>query len=63
MLQFARISVAVLLCWVSAHLYGEQISTGVFAVPQGCCQHGLQSSTEQWVLQFARISVAVIDVV
>ena len=52
--------VAVLWCWVSAHQYGEQISTGVFAVPQGCYQLGLQRTTEQRVLQFARISDAVL---
>ena len=44
---------------MNAYLYGEQISTGVFAMSQGCSQPGLQGSTEQWVLQFTRISVAV----
>jgi len=58
-LQFAGINVAVHWWWVTAHLYGEQSSTGAFAVPQSWCQPGLQSSTEQWVLQFAGINVAV----
>ena len=33
---------------VSAHLYEEQIFTGVIAVMQACCKPFLQSSTEQW---------------
>ena len=35
-------------CWVTAHLYDQQIFIGVIAVTQGCCQAVLQSSTEQW---------------
>ncbi len=45
--------------WVTSHLYGEQISIAVFAVSQGCCQPVLQSSTEQWVMQFAKSSAIV----
>ena len=34
-------------CWVTAHLYQQQTSIGVFAVAQACCQLVLHSSTEQ----------------
>ncbi len=42
---FAKSNVAVHCCWATAHLYGEQMSTGVFAVTQACREPGLQSST------------------
>ncbi len=50
---FALTSAAVHECWVTAHLYGEQISIGVIAVTKTCCEPVLQSSTEQWELHFA----------
>ena len=34
-------------CWLTAHLYEKQISVGVTAVAQACCDPVLQSSTEQ----------------
>ena len=43
----AKSSVALHCCWVTAHLYQQQISLSVFAVAQACCQPGLHSSTEQ----------------
>jgi len=43
----------------STTLYEEQISIGVFAVTQACCQHGMPSSTEQWGSYFALTSAAV----
>ena len=46
-------------CWVTADLYEQQIFIGVFAVAQACCEPFLQSSTEQWEMHFAKISVAV----
>ena len=45
--QIAKSSVALHCCWVTAHLYQQQISIGVFAVAQACCQPLLHSSTEQ----------------
>ena len=58
-LHFAKNSVAVHWCWVTAHLYKEHIFIGVIAVIQACCKPVLQSSTEQWGLHFALNSVAV----
>ncbi len=40
-------------------LYEEQISTGVIAVAQACCEPGLQSSTEHWRSYSALTSAAV----
>ena len=45
--QIFKSSVALHCCWVTAHLYQQPISLGVFAVAQACCQPGLHSSTEQ----------------
>ena len=58
-LELAKNSVAVHWCWVTAHLYEEQIFIGVIAVIQACCKPVLQSSNEQWGLHFALNSVAV----
>jgi len=58
-LHFALNSAAVHWCWVTAHLYEEQISIGEFAVTQGFCEPVLQSSTEQWENYFALTSAAV----
>ena len=58
-MNFAQISAAVHCCWLTAHLYEEQISIGVIAVTQTCCEPVLQSSTEQWGMHFAQISAAV----
>jgi len=46
-MRFALNSAAIHWCWVAAHLYEEQISIGVLAVTQACCQPVLQSSIEQ----------------
>jgi len=45
--------------WVTAHLYEQQISVGVSAVTQGCCEPVLQSSPEQCRVPFTKNSVAV----
>ena len=45
--QIFKSSVALHCCWVTAHLYQQPISLGVFAVAQACCQPLLHSSTEQ----------------
>ena len=58
-LQFALNSVAVHWCWLTAHLYEEQMSLGVVAVVPACCKPVLHRRTEQWALQFALNSVAV----
>ncbi len=58
-MHFALISAAVLLSWLTAHLYEEQISTGAIAMTQACCEPVLQSSTEQWGMYFAQTSAAV----
>ena len=53
----------LLVCWhdeslamncnaYNAHLYEEEISTGVFAATQSCCQPDLHSSTEQEAIVF-----------
>ena len=43
----AKSSLALHCCWVTAHLYQQPISLGVFAVAQACCQPLFHSSTEQ----------------
>ena len=58
-MHFAQTSAAVHVSWLTAHLYEEQISIGVIAVTQTCCEPVLQSSTEQWGMHFAQISAAV----
>jgi len=57
-LNFAKTSAALQWWWVSAHLYAEQICTGVSALVQACCQPGLQSSPEQWGVRFGKFSAA-----
>ncbi len=47
-------------CWLTAHLYEEQISIGAIAVTQACCEPVLQSTTEQWGMHVALISAAVL---
>ena len=61
-MNFAQISAAVHCCWLTAHLYEEQISIGVIAVTQTCCEPVLQSSTEQWGMYFA-LSSAVLHTI
>ena len=46
-------------CFITVQLYEEQLSLGVFAVTQGCCQPDSHSSTEQWGAYFALTSAAV----
>ena len=58
-MHFALTSAAVHVCWLTAHLCEEQISIGVFAVTQVCCEPVLQSTTEQWGMHFALTSAAV----
>ncbi len=58
-MHFALSSAAVPWCWVTAHLYEEQIFTGVFALTQACCEPVLQSSSAQWGMHFALSSAAV----
>ncbi len=59
-MPFAESSVAVFWCWVTAHLYEEEIFIDVLAVIQACCKPVLQSSPEHWGMQFAESSVAVL---
>jgi len=58
-MHFAKPSAAVHWCWVTAHLYEQQIFIGVIAVTQACCGAVLQSSTEQWEVHFALTNAAV----
>jgi len=58
-MPFAKDSVALHWCWITAHLYEEQISIGAVAVTQACCEPDLHNSTEQWGMLFANNSVAV----
>jgi len=44
--SFGQIA-AMHLCCITAHLYEVQISIGVFAMAQACCEPVLQRSTEQ----------------
>ena len=46
-LCFAKSTLALHWCWTTAHLCQEQISIGVFAATQACCQPVLHSSSEQ----------------
>ena len=52
-------SAAVHWCCITVQLYEEQLSLGVFAVTQGCCQPDSHSNTEQWGAYFALTSAAV----
>ncbi len=58
-LEFALTSAAVHWSCITAHLYEGEISIGVIAVAQACCEPGLQSSTEQQRSYFALTSAAV----
>ena len=57
-MHLAQISAAVHLSWLTAHLYKGQVSTGVIAKTQACCELVLQSSTEQRGMHFALSSAA-----
>ena len=57
---FALSRAAVHWGWVTAHLYAKQISLGVIAVTQACCEPVLQSSTKQWGLHSALSRAAVL---
>ncbi len=46
-MHFAQTTAAVHWCWVTSHLYEQQIYIGLFALANACCQPALQSSTEQ----------------
>ena len=58
-MPLAKNSGALHWCWITAHLYEEQISIGVIALTQACCESVLQSSTEEWVMHFALNRAAV----
>ena len=58
-MHFAQTSAAVHWCWVTAHLYEQQISIGVIALTQACCEPVLQSSSGQCVGHLAQTSAAV----
>ncbi len=58
-MRFAQTSDAVHFCCLIAHLYEEQISTGVTAMTQACCEPILQSNTQQKGMHFAQTSAAV----
>ena len=57
-MHFAKASAAVHWCWVTAHLYEQQIFIGVIAVTQACCEPDLKSSTGLCGMQFAKTSAA-----
>ena len=46
-MQFAKTSMAVHWCRVNAHLYEDQVSLGVTAVTQACCELALQNNNDQ----------------
>ena len=46
-MQFAKTSVAVHWCRVNAHFHEEQVSLGVTAVTQACCELALQNNSDQ----------------
>jgi len=56
---FAQTSAEVHWCCITAHLHEDQISIGVIAVAEACCEPVLQSSTEQQGSFFALTSAAV----
>ena len=58
-MHFAQTSAAVQFCWLTAHLYEEQISMSVIAMTQACCEPVLQSRFECWTMHFAQTSAAV----
>ncbi len=58
-MHFAKSSAALHWCWVTAHLYEQQMFIGVIAVTQACCEPGLQSSIGQQESYFALTSAAV----
>ena len=53
----AQTSAAVQLSWLTAHLYGEQISIGVIALTQPCCEPDLHSTTGHSGMLFASVAV------
>jgi len=58
-MYFVLTGAAVHFCWLTKHLYEQQISMGVLAVTQACCEPVLQSSSEQWGIYFALSRAAV----
>ena len=59
-MQFAKASVAVPWCRVNAHFHEEQVSLGVTAVTQACCELALQNNSDQWGSGSALTSDAVL---
>ena len=59
-MHLTKKSVAELWCWVTAHQYEQQISLGVVALTQTCCDPDLHSSTDQWRIDSTKTSVAVL---
>ena len=58
-MHLALTDAAVQWCWFIAHMYEQQIPTGVAAVTQACCEPVLQSVTEQWGMHMALTGAAV----
>ena len=58
-MHFALISAAEHVCWVTAHLYEEQMSTGTFAVTRACCQPVSPRNFKQSGMHSALTSAAV----
>ena len=58
-MPFAKVRAALHWCWVTAHLYEQQISIDVFAVTQASSEPVWQSSTGLWGMHFALTSAAV----
>ncbi len=58
-MHLANTSAAVHWWWVTAHLYEQQIFSGVIAVTHACCEPVLQSSPVQWQMHLANTCAAV----
>ena len=58
-MHLAQTSAAVHFCWLTVHLYEQQISIDAVAETQACCEPVLQSSTEQWEMHLAQTTAAV----
>jgi len=56
--HFPKPNAAEYWCWVTAHLYEEQIFLGVIAVTKACYEHVLLSTTEQGEMQFPKPNAA-----
>ncbi len=58
-MHFAQTSAALHFCWLTAHLYEEQISIGVIAVTQACCEPVCRAALNSGECIFAQTRAAV----